>query len=424
MRTYAQTWETQNSGVMFTLRSVCFVDTLTGWVIGDSSIILQTSNGGKNWSYQTPPETYRRFTHIQFVSKSIGYIVGTNGLILSTKDGGQNWDVSPSNTDVDLWDLSFINENEGWITGSKTYTDHSIGLIIHTKDGGLTYEKQVEIISSSQFGAKLFSAIKFQNNKVGWALAGDNVDNFSSTSVYKTEDGGLRWNSVGIINGTPSNKLAIANGDTLWCAGYSTINLAVSVDGGINWIMPSNKLSKAIAVCPKSGLVGWISYYDFLANDKRVLYTVDLGTTWKEELKLEQTVLAMSYADEYLWLVGTNGLIMKRFPTPTSIEYNDKATPSSFHLFQNYPNPFNNSTTIPFQLSRMSDVNLSIFNYLGQLIRSFTFSSLASGTHLIQWDGKNNIGKHTASGVYICKMNVKNESERNTNRFIKIIFLK
>lgn len=421
----AQKWETQNGRVTFALRSVCFVDSLYGWAAGDSDTIIYTKDGGKNWFYQVPSNKVKNISKIQFVSRSIGYIIGRSGLILSTKDGGMNWNASyilPDSSNISYGKGCFINENEGWVPGSKEGRNYSIGLIMHTADGGKTWEKQLEIISYNQFEAKYFSNVKFLNDKIGFAIAGDYFDNFSSTYVFKTEDGGLRWENVGVINGIPADNLEIANKDTLWC---SWGGFATSVDGGRNWIKYSNHYSTVLinAIQPRNGTSGWMSYNDFVAKDRRIFYTSDIGNSWKEEIRLEQVVLAMSYTHGYLWIVGTKGLIMKRNPLISSVVTND-IIPSSFNLYQNYPNPFNNSTIIRFDLLRDSEVDISIYNYIGQTIRTYTFSSLSAGSHFVEWDGKNKQGKQVPSAFYICKMDVKNEARQNFSKTIKIIYLK
>lgn len=421
----AQHWETQNSGVTFTLRSVCFVDSLYGWAAGDSDTVISTKDGGKNWSYQVPSNTDKNISKVQFVSRSIGYIIRRSGMILSTKDGGMSWNASyilPDSTNISYGNGCFINENEGWVPGSKEGKNYSIGLIMHTADGGKTWEKQLEIISYNQFGAQYFSNIKFLNDKIGFALAGDYFDNFSSTYVYKTEDGGLRWENVGVINGIPADNLEIANKDTLWCAwgGFAT-----SVDGGRNWVKYTYNFSPILinAIQPLNGTSGWMSYNDFIAKDRRIFYTSDIGNSWKEELKLEQVVLDMSYVNGYLWIVGANGLIMKRSPLISSVE-NNASIPTTFRLYQNFPNPFNNLTTIQFDMLSGSEVNISIYNSIGQIIKKYSFSFLNAGTHFIQWDGMDDYRKQMSSGFYICKMNVKNETRQEVNRPIKIIYLK
>ncbi len=89
----------------------------------------------------------------------------------------------------------------------------------------------------------------------------------------------------------------------------------------------------------------------------------------------------------------------------TDIEYEYEPTlPDNFELKQNYPNPFNPSTTIEFQLPKRGHVALSIFNTLGQKIRTLLNTELPVGSYSIEWDGKNKDGDKVSSGVYIYKL--------------------
>lgn len=86
--------------------------------------------------------------------------------------------------------------------------------------------------------------------------------------------------------------------------------------------------------------------------------------------------------------------------------------PIKFRLFQNYPNPFNSTTLIRYTLSavrgRPSAVSLSIYNIAGQLVRSLVDQERLPGRYSVSWDGKDNTGQDVASGVYLCKLRVKN----------------
>ncbi|MGH1363809.1 MAG: S8 family serine peptidase [Calditrichia bacterium] len=86
---------------------------------------------------------------------------------------------------------------------------------------------------------------------------------------------------------------------------------------------------------------------------------------------------------------------------PTGIDNPDEAAPLRFMVSANYPNPFNPSTTIDFQLPQRSDVELTIFNTLGQKIRSLVTGSVAAGTHSVIWNGQDESGQGVASGIYI-----------------------
>ena len=72
-----------------------------------------------------------------------------------------------------------------------------------------------------------------------------------------------------------------------------------------------------------------------------------------------------------------------------SVEENSNGyTPSEFSLAQNYPNPFNPSTEISFSMDVASDVNLTIYNMLGQKVKVLENALLAAGTHSYTWNGQ------------------------------------
>ncbi|TDI85082.1 MAG: T9SS type A sorting domain-containing protein [Caldithrix sp.] len=87
-------------------------------------------------------------------------------------------------------------------------------------------------------------------------------------------------------------------------------------------------------------------------------------------------------------------------------------TPQTFALFQNYPNPFNPETEIRFYLDQQRGVELSVYNPLGQLVKTLLSDRLPSGFHTLIWDGTNNDDIQVPSGVYIYSLEVKREAEK------------
>ncbi len=73
--------------------------------------------------------------------------------------------------------------------------------------------------------------------------------------------------------------------------------------------------------------------------------------------------------------------------------------PTSIHLCQNYPNPFNATTSISFTLDSRQNVNLEIFNILGQKVRTAVDDILSAGVHRYEWDGTDDGGTAVSSGV-------------------------
>jgi hypothetical protein len=71
----------------------------------------------------------------------------------------------------------------------------------------------------------------------------------------------------------------------------------------------------------------------------------------------------------------------------------------------NHPNPFNPDTIINFSLANETNVKIEIFNVRGALVKTLINEVLPSGQHKATWNGTDNHGKATASGVYFYRMN-------------------
>ncbi len=78
--------------------------------------------------------------------------------------------------------------------------------------------------------------------------------------------------------------------------------------------------------------------------------------------------------------------------------------PDSYSLYQNYPNPFNPQTVIHYDLPVGSQVQLSVFNLMGQKVATLVDGYRSVGSYSVVWDGKDDKGKNVASGVYLYRM--------------------
>ncbi len=75
--------------------------------------------------------------------------------------------------------------------------------------------------------------------------------------------------------------------------------------------------------------------------------------------------------------------------------------PTTFELGQNYPNPFLSTTTIPYEIKEQSNITISIYNVLGQIVRELKSGAQSAGVYGIEWDGTNRFGKRVSPGVYL-----------------------
>jgi len=92
-----------------------------------------------------------------------------------------------------------------------------------------------------------------------------------------------------------------------------------------------------------------------------------------------------------------------------------KEIPLNFTLEQNYPNPFNPRTVISWQLAVSSDVDLSIYNVLGQKIINLISQKQPAGFHSVEWDASG-----FASGVYLYKLS----TDKGFTQTKKLVLLK
>jgi glucuronoarabinoxylan endo-1,4-beta-xylanase len=84
--------------------------------------------------------------------------------------------------------------------------------------------------------------------------------------------------------------------------------------------------------------------------------------------------------------------------------------PRKFEVDQNYPNPFSSSTAIPYELKTQSDIQVTIYDILGRIVRTLNVGQQSIGLHNVLWDGRNSFGRRVASGVYFFKLSTDGES--------------
>jgi hypothetical protein len=83
---------------------------------------------------------------------------------------------------------------------------------------------------------------------------------------------------------------------------------------------------------------------------------------------------------------------------------NNSNLPEAFALFQSYPNPFNPEAKISYYLPRECQVKLTIYNALGQRVRTLFDGNQGAGTHTSIWDGRDDAGLQLSSGIYFYRM--------------------
>ncbi len=97
----------------------------------------------------------------------------------------------------------------------------------------------------------------------------------------------------------------------------------------------------------------------------------------------------------------------------------ETATPTAFALGANYPNPFNPGTTIPLAVpDGARNVDLAIYNVLGQPLRQVWTGPLPAGQHELTWDGRDGRDRPVAAGVYMYRLQV--DEQTRARKMVKL----
>lgn len=97
----------------------------------------------------------------------------------------------------------------------------------------------------------------------------------------------------------------------------------------------------------------------------------------------------------------------------------DAPVAEKFTLYGNYPNPFNPETKIRFATERHSDVKVTIYSVLGEMVSIAHEGQLASGTYDITWHGKDARGNKVPSGVYFYEIRSDNRIQQGKMLLLK-----
>ncbi|MGE5496552.1 MAG: S8 family serine peptidase, partial [Syntrophothermus sp.] len=129
-------------------------------------------------------------------------------------------------------------------------------------------------------------------------------------------------------------------------------------------------------------------------QNSTAFYTVNLPFTQISKLRVYFTYTDSTGKNVRSPLAGTYVL------TPDTLGGNPGNVPQDFVLSQNYPNPFNRSTKIDFYAPANQNVQILIYNILGQKVFTFNVETV-NGTNSVVWNGTGENGLQCSSGIYL-----------------------
>jgi photosystem II stability/assembly factor-like uncharacterized protein len=161
--------------------------------MGTSASVYKSEDGGTTWT--TGSRLPRNdFEQIFVADPQHMWVVGDYGRYAFTADGGATWQQPKMPVNAALRKVYFVSPGLGWILPS----DHNGGPLA-TKDGGNTWASQYAGAGQN----RPLRDIHFVNDRDGFLLVGSNRDDV----VYRTADGGVRWQTIGRL---PEGRAAMS----------------------------------------------------------------------------------------------------------------------------------------------------------------------------------------------------------------------
>ena len=258
--TWQKTAVALDTGLLF-LNDLVFTDPATGFIVGSGrkgigAVIFRTTDAGATWHlYDAEEAAWGRegLEAADFLDAQNGWAVanlymgwGEGSAVLHTADGGLSWERQyGSETDTPtgdhpwLWDVDFVDAEHGWVVGDG-------GLLLRTADGGETWQ---ELAAPARVDLR---AVDFLDPLEGW-VAG------TTGYVLHTEDGGDTWVREAVATTDPLWALKVfdeTHGVALAYADTGEVTLLSLGDGPIFSDLATSPYREAVEALWAAGIVG------------------------------------------------------------------------------------------------------------------------------------------------------------------------
>jgi len=173
-----------------------------------------------------------------------------------------------------------------------------------------------------------------------------------------------------------------------------------------------------VQVAPDAAYPG--AWSDYIGDGSVVAYDANENPQGGNIVSFFFNYSALATGERELLLQNAvNWLIDPETGPTVAVEEEERGLPTIFTLHDNYPNPFNPTTMITCDLPRQSMVSLRIYDVSGRLVRTLVDEIKPAAQHTIVWDGRDNGGRQSASGVYYYQLVSEENSQTNKMLLVK-----
>ena len=158
-----------------------------------------------------------------------------------------------------------------------------------------------------------------------------------------------------------------------------------------------SELATPQVLSDEGGVLALVAHGDVVSDGE-----VALSLVFRAKTEIEDTVIEITESQTYDSEFGVNRLAL---PAPVQLQ----TRPEVFALANNYPNPFNPATTIKYALPQAADVELTVYNVMGQVVRALVAEHQSAGRYVVEWDATNDSGHSLSSGMYFYRLQAGGE---------------
>lgn len=363
-------------------------------------------------------------------TQSGAILAGTEGgnIYMSTDNGG-SWTVVNSGMNVGyIWSLKvnsagviFAATNDGIYRSTNNGTTWAL-----TELGGKDV-RALDILANGDMlaGTWDFGVYKSTDNGSTWNTSNDGLTapavhalTHTSTAVFagtfqggifRSMDGGASWSPM-VVEYEHIWSMGVTSTGVLFAGTYGR-GLFYSINNGDTWLpavgMPSSFIyAISVDVNDNVYVSTWAggvyaaqgsSFNDAPGLGSSPLNSFDWTPIGMQGYGVSSLLANLQTGALYL---GTREGQFYQNDSPTAVkETGTQVIPTDFALEQNYPNPFNPETRIRFALPVKQNVTLTVYNILGQKVRTLLAQELEAGVYNVNFPAK-----ELASGVYIYRL--------------------
>jgi len=440
------------------LSDIYFFNSTKGWAVSsDNKAILNTTNGGATWQFQSGVSVTKSLVRKQNTSGNIGnpfmlhpknkdgvfILAGTT--LRRSLDRGETWTTLNASVPGGSCHSFFINAVDTNMMIASMGS--SGGRVIVSTNYGTTWTNSIASINLTSYGMPLeldpnnpntvylapdnaplrvstdwggtwtllsggepsgnFRSpcdviIQYENPNT--IIVGDGVTGSGSGKVWKSVNGGLNWTLINTVSGSEIPMMANTSLD---------LNLMYHSTWSSGSFWKSQSMGSSFTNLNQSGSL-WAT--DIAKDDPTaVAYDVygtntflslDAGASFVQYPATSSPAAGVVFLDKanllYQHGSGVDKLVITYNVTPVTSNGNiSSEIPATFGLSQNYPNPFNPSTQIKYDIAKASYVAIKVFDVLGNEVATVFNGNLTAGKYSADFNASD-----LSTGIYFYSLSV------------------